>query len=307
MLRYIGLRAANSVLVMLGVSLMVFMMIQMLPGDAVGVMLSEFGASAEQQEALREELGLNDPLIVQYGRFLVNAVQGDLGSSLFTRRPVLDQILTLFPATLELALAATLISVVLGVTFGMLAAARPNSWLDVGTMVLALVWVSMPGFWLALIFLFLFSLRLGWFPAAGTGGVAYLVLPAFALGMRSAGVLARLVRSSMLEVMRSDYITTARAKGLSDRVVRWRHGLRNALMPVVTVVGLQFGSLLGGAVIVEIIFARQGIGDLILRAIFSHDLPLVMGGVLFVAFAFVMMNLIVDIAYAALDPRVRYG
>lgn len=307
MLRYIGLRAANSVLVMLGVSLIVFMMIQMLPGDAVGVMLSEFGASAEQQEQLREELGLNDPLPVQYGRYLFNALQGDLGNSLFTARPVLDQILTLFPATLELALAATLISVVLGVTFGMLAAARPNSWLDVGTMLLALVWVSMPGFWLALLFLFAFSLRLGWFPAAGTGGIQYLVLPALALGMRSAGVLARLVRSSMLEVMRSDYITTARAKGLADRVVQWRHGLRNALIPVVTVIGLQFGSLLGGAVIVEIIFARQGIGDLILRAIFSHDLPLVMGGVLFVAFAFVVMNFLVDIAYAALDPRVRYG
>lgn len=160
MLRYIGLRAANSVLVMLGVSLIVFMMIQMLPGDAVGVMLSEFGASAEQQEQLREELGLNDPLPVQYGRYLFNALQGDLGNSLFTARPVLDQILTLFPATLELALAATLISVVLGVTFGMLAAARPNSWLDVGTMLLALVWVSMPGFWLALLFCSPF--RCGW-------------------------------------------------------------------------------------------------------------------------------------------------
>lgn len=306
MVRYVRQRVLYSIIVLFGVSILVFGMIHMLPGDAVGVMLSEFGASGEQQKELARQLGLLDPLPVQYGRFLFKALQGDLGTSLFTKRAVLDQVLQQFPATLQLAIGATIVSLVFGITTGMIAAARHNTWLDATTMFFALLGVSMPGFWLALIFIFLFSLKLGWFPAAGSGSLLHLVLPSFALGVRSAGVLARLVRSSMLEVMRQDYMTTARAKGLTERRVRWRHGLRNALIPVVTIVGIQFGHLIGGAAVAEIIFARQGIGDMVIKAIFAHDLPLVMGGVLFSAFAFVLINLLVDLTYGFLDPRVHY-
>ncbi|MFP4200490.1 MAG: ABC transporter permease [Clostridia bacterium] len=306
MARYIQKRLMTAVIVTLGVSFLVFMMVNLLPGDATSVMLAEFGASAEQQEELRRQLGLDRPIMERYWDFLVNALQGDLGRSLFTRRRVVAQILEQYPATFQLALAGMSVAIAFGSIFGVTAAVNRGKLLDTGTMFAALLAVSMPSFWLGLVFIFVFAVRLGWLPTSGTASWRHLVLPAFAIGLRSAGVLARLVRSSMLEVLRQDYITTARSKGVTERVVIWRHALKNALIPVVTVVGIQFGYLLGGTVITEIVFARQGIGNLIINAIFKHDFPLVQGGVLVLAVVFVFVNLMVDLTYGFLDPRVRY-
>ncbi len=306
MARYIRKRVATALIVTLGVSFLVFLMVNLLPGDATAVMLAEFGASAQQQEELRRQLGLDRPLMVRYWEFLTNAIRGDLGRSLFTRRRVTAQILEQYPATIRLALAGMGIAIVLGSIAGVTAAVNRGKLFDTGTMFVALLAVSMPSFWLGLIFIFFFAVRLGWFPTSGSATLRHLVLPAFAIGLRTAGVLARLIRSSMLEVLRQDYITTARSKGVSERLVIWRHALKNALIPVVTVIGVQFGFLLGGTVITEIVFARQGIGDLIIKAIFSHDFPLVQGGVLVLAVVFVFVNLSVDLLYGFLDPRVRY-
>ena len=306
MLAYIRKRVIASIIVVFGVSSLVFFMLHLLPGDAVTIMLSEFGASAQEEQMLREQLGLNDPLIVQYGRFVFNALQGDFGRSLFSRRPVIRQVLEQLPKTIELALASTLVAVVVGTFFGVTAAIKRNSWWDGLSMILSLLALSMPNFWLGLIFIFVFSLNLGWFPVQGSDTLRHVVLPALALGLSSAGLLARLIRSSMLEVLSLDYITTARSKGLHNRIVVWRHALKNALIPVITVIGINFGYLLGGSVIMEIVFARQGIGSLIIRAIFSHDFYLVQAGIIFTAIFFVSVNLLVDLSYGLLDPRIRY-
>ncbi len=307
MLRYVGARLVMAVPVLLGVTVLVFSMLYLLPGDPVQAMLGESATSAEHVERLRHELGLDDPIYVQYARFLGNALRGDLGRSLVSRHQVLDEILSQFPATAELALASMAIAVIVGVTLGVLAAIRQNSWLDTLSMFVALLGVSMPGFWLGLMLIFFFSLRLGWFPATGQGGPERLILPATALGIGAAAIIARLTRSSMVEVLRQEYVTTARAKGLAEHVVILRHALQNALIPVVTMVGLQFGYLLAGAVIIETVFARQGIGRLIITSILAKDFPLVQGAVLFTACLYVLVNLLVDISYAVLDPRIRYG
>ncbi|MCL4467297.1 MAG: ABC transporter permease [Chloroflexi bacterium] len=307
MLRYVGARLVMAVPVLLGVTILVFSMLYLLPGDPVQAMLGESATSAEHVERLRRELGLDDPIYVQYARFLGNALRGDLGRSLVSRHQVLDEILSQFPATAELALASMAIAVIVGVTLGVLAAIRQNSWLDTLSMFVALLGVSMPGFWLGLMLIFFFSLRLGWFPATGQGGPERLILPATALGIGAAAIIARLTRSSMVEVLRQEYVTTARAKGLAEHVVILRHALQNALIPVVTMVGLQFGYLLAGAVIIETVFARQGIGRLIITSILAKDFPLVQGAVLFTACLYVLVNLLVDISYAVLDPRIRYG
>ncbi len=307
MTRYIQRRFLTAIVVTLGVSFLVFMMINLLPGDATSVMLAEFGqASAEDQAALRRQLGLDKPVLVRYWEFLINALQGDFGRSLFSKKPVMNQLLEQYPATFQLAFSGMGVARLLGTIFGITAAVNRNSWWDTGTMFFALVGVSMPSFWLGLIFILVFAVMLGWFPSSGTATWRHLVLPAMAIGIRSAGVLARLIRSTMLEILRQDYITTARSKGVSERSVIWRHALKNALIPVVTVVGIQFGYLLGGTVITEIVFARQGIGTLIINGIFQHDFPLVQGGVMMLAIIFVFVNLVVDLLYGFLDPRVRY-
>jgi peptide/nickel transport system permease protein len=304
---YIVNRTLAAVVVVFGVSSLVFFMLHLLPGDAVTIMLSEFGASAREEAELREQLGLNDPIIVQYGRFVINAVQGDFGTSLFSRRPVLRQILEQLPKTIELAIAATLVGVLVGAFFGITAAVMRNTWWDGISMVLSLLALSMPNFWLGLIFIFVFSLNLGWFPVQGSDTLHHVVLPALALGLSFAGLLARLFRSAMLEVLGQDYVRTARAKGVSEPRVINRHALKNALIPVVTVVGINFGFLLGGSVIIEIVFARQGIGDVIIKAIFAHDFYLVQGGIIVTAALFVLVNLVVDLTYGVLDPRITYS
>lgn len=307
MIGYILNRTLAAVVVIFGVSSLVFFMLHLLPGDAVTIMLSEFGASALEEAELRDQLGLNDPMLVQYGRFLANALQGDFGTSLFSRRPVLPQIFEQLPKTLELAIAATVVGVLFGAIFGITAAVMRNTWWDGISMIVSLLALSMPNFWLGLIFIFVFSLNLGWFPVQGSDTLWHVVLPAFALGLSFAGLLARLFRSAMLEVLGQDYVRTARAKGVAERSVINRHALKNALIPVVTVVGINFGFLLGGSVIIEIVFARQGIGNVIIKAIFAHDFYLVQGGIIVTAALFVLVNLIVDLTYGVLDPRITYA
>lgn len=307
MLRYVTARLAVTIPVAVGVTLAVFSMLFLIPGDPVKMMLSEFVTNPEQVEKMRSQLHLDEPFIKQYGRFLWGALHGDLGTSIRSRRPVTTEIFEVLPSTVQLAVSALAFSAPFGVTLGSVAAIQQNSWWDVGSMLVALLGVSFPSFWVGLLLIFVFSLHLGWFPATGGGGLAHLVMPAVALGLGAAAIIARLTRSSMLDVLRMEYMTTARAKGLANRAVILRHGLRNALVPIVTIFGLQFGNLLAGTVIIETVFGRPGVGRLLVGAILNKDFPLVQGVVFFVAMSYVLINLVVDIVYALIDPRVRYG
>jgi peptide/nickel transport system permease protein len=308
MVIYITRRLLQAIAVLFGVSVLVFSMVYLLPGDPVLTMLGDQTAvSGDVVVNARHQLGLDRPAPLQYGHFLVHALQGDLGRSWRSNQAVTAIILSQLPATLQLTVTGLGLAILLGVVLGLIAAVRQNSWADNFSMVLALIGVSMPSFWLGLLLIFLFSLRLGWVPATGYGGMQRLILPAFTLGLQAAAIIARLVRSSVLEVLRQEYITTARAKGLAEFRVLVRHALRNALIPVTTVVGLQFGGLLGGAVIIETVFARQGIGRIAVTAINNKDFPLIQGIVLFAAVVYTLVNLVTDILYAWLDPRIRYG
>jgi peptide/nickel transport system permease protein len=298
-------RILFSIPVIIGVSLLVFLMLHALPGDPVEIMMGN-SASADAAARVRHQLGLDRPLYIQYGRFVGHALTGDLGRSIRTNQPVMHLIMTQFPSTLQLTFAGLGFAIVIGMLLGTIAATHHRSWIDHSSMVVAVIGVSMPSFWLGFLFIAFFSLRLGWFPATGQGGISRLVLPALALGIGASAVIARLVRSSMLEVMRQEYINVARAKGLRNRTVVYRHGLRNALIPVVTIVGLQFGQLLAGTVIIETVFSRQGLGRLTIDAILNKDYPVVQGTILFTAVGYVLVNLLVDILYAFIDPQVRY-
>ncbi|MGQ9558436.1 MAG: ABC transporter permease [Desulfurispora sp.] len=334
MASYIARRLLLLFPVLLGVSIFVFVVLHVFTTDPAALMLGQH-ATTQQIEALREELGLNDPLYVQFGRFLWQVLHGDLGRSLMTRAPVTDEIMARFPATIELAFMAMLIATIVGVFVGVLAAVKQYSIFDYLSMVGALAGVSMPIFWLGLMLILLFAVQLGWLPVAGridigmeparitglylldsllTGNWAafvsafkHLMLPALALASYSMAIIARMTRSTMLEVIRQDYVRTARAKGLVESLVIYRHALRNALIPVVTVVGLQMGSLLGGAVLTETVFSWPGIGGLLVNAILAADYPLVQGCVILIATIFVVVNLLVDLLYAFLDPRIRYS
>jgi ABC-type dipeptide/oligopeptide/nickel transport system permease component len=303
---YILKRLAATIPVLIGISMLVFFSLYLIPGDPLTAVLGDAIVSKEQADQLRAQYGFNDPLVVQYLRFAGRALQGDLGRSLQYKRPVLDEIGTQMPATIQLTLAAMAIAVLVGMGLGILAALRPHSTLDSISMLIALAGVSFPSFWVGLMMLLIFSLALGLLPATGTEGVERLIMPATTLGFGAAAIIARLTRSSMLEVLNQGYITTARAKGLSGAGVIFGHALRNAVIPVVTVVGLQFGNLLAGAVVVETVFSRQGIGRLLVTAILGRDFPLVQGLVMFVATAYVLINLLVDLSYAMIDPRIRY-
>lgn len=307
MFSYIRNRVLLAVPVVLGVSILVFLMIHLLPGDPVLIMLGETHLPPEQLEAIREQMGLNQPLPVQYAQFAWKALQGDLGRSMRTNQPVIETILNRLPSTLELAAAAIILAIVFGMTMGVLAATHQNTWVDTLCSSLALFGVTVPGFWLGLMLLFIFALSLGWFPITGQGGPSRLVLPAITLAWFSAGTFARLTRSSLLEVIGSEYITTARAKGLREQVIITKHALRNALIPVITIIGIEFGDLLAGAVVTETVFARQGLGRLIVDSILQKDFPVIQGAVLFTALMYVSASLLVDISYAFIDPRVRYG
>ena len=308
MLRYTLRRLLSTLPVLFGVTLLVFAMVVIAPGDRVIAMLgpSAQGISAEALETLRQTYGLDRPLPVQYVDYLAGLLRGDLGQSVRTQQPVAREIMTRFPATLQLSLSALALAAFLGVTLGVLAAARKNGPVDFLAMIVALAGVSIPVFWSGLILMNIFALNLGWLPASGYGGWQHLVLPAVTVGFASAAFIARITRSSVLEVLTHDYIQTARAKGLTPRTVYLKHALRNALLPVVTVVGLQFGNLLGGAVLTETVFAWPGIGRMLVDAIHARDLPLIQGTVLFIATLFIGVNLLVDLSYAWINPRIRY-
>ena len=305
MLTYLLRRILIAVPTLLGVVLLVFLMVRLAPGDPAILLAGEF-ATPETLEAIRTRYGLDRPLPEQFALYLGALLQGDLGESSRSRRPVLEELKTYFPNTVVLATAAILVALATGIPLGILAALRQGSWLDLGVMVLALLGVSMPVFWFGLLAILIFSVELGWFPVAGKGTLAHLVLPAVTLGINATALLARMTRGTLVEVLSQDYIRTARAKGLAERVVIFKHALRNALIPVVTVAGLEFGSLLAGAVITETIFAWPGLGQLLVGSILSRDYPVVQGAVLLVAFTFTLVNLMVDLLYAWIDPRVRY-
>jgi len=303
---YIARRVLATIPVLFGVSLLVFLMLELVPGDPAQLMLSEFQTNPEQIARLRSQLHLDDPLPVQFGRFVWDAMHGDLGTSIRTRRPVLQEIQDNFPSTIELAVAGLVVAAIMGVGFGIAAAANQGTWLELGSMTVALIGISMPSFWLGLLLIFSLSLRVPVFPATGGGDLQHLILPAITLGLGAAAILARLTRSSMLEILRQEYVTTARAKGLAEWAVILRHALKNALIPVVTIFGLQFGQLLAGTVVVETVFARPGLGRLIIDGILNKDFPMVQGVVLVIAACYVVVNLLVDLVYAVLDPRIRY-
>jgi len=306
-LTWVARRLLAVVPVLFGVTLAVFSMLFLVPGDPVKMMLAEFVTNPDQVAQMRAQLHLDEPVLKQYGRFVGNAARGDLGVSIRSRRPVSTEIGENVGSTAGLALVSMAVAVAIGVPLGLLAAILRNSWLDVGSMVVALLGVSMPSFWLGLLLIFAFSLHLAWFPATGGGDLWHLVLPSVTLGTIASAIIARLTRSSMLEVLGQDYVRTARAKGLGWWRVVVRHALKNALIPVVTIFGLQFGNLLAGAVIVETVFSRPGLGRLIVGGILAKDFPLVQGTVLFVATVYVLVNVAVDIAYAFVDPRIRFS
>jgi ABC-type dipeptide/oligopeptide/nickel transport system permease component len=302
--RYLLKRLWHTVYVAVGISAISFFFIH-LSGDPVMLMLPPDATMAEV-EALREQLGFNDPIYVQYWRFASRALQGDLGSSLYFRVPAVSLILERLPASLELAGAAMLIALLVSIPLGIISAVRRGSLWDVSSMLGALFGLSMPHFWLGIMLILLFSVTLGWLPTSGRGTLAQLVMPALALGLSLMAMFARLTRSVMLEVLSQDYVRTARAKGLRERLVIGKHALKNALIPLVTVAGMQFGFLIGGTVIIETVFAWPGVGRLVVQAIFSRDYPLVQATVLVLAVIFVLVNLITDLIYLWLDPQISY-
>ncbi|MDI6754021.1 MAG: ABC transporter permease [Thermodesulfobacteriota bacterium] len=303
--QYIIRRLLIMLPVLLGVSLIIFIMVRIIPGDPSMVMAGPH-ATKDQVEQIRTQLGLDRHPVSQYFIFIGNLFRGDLGTSTRTSLPVTKEIMARLPNTLLLALASILIATVLGVLTGIIAGVKQNSKFDYLSMLVALFGLSMPVFWLGLMLMLLFSIHLGWLPAVGAESFKHLILPAITLGANSMAIIARMTRSSMLEVIRLDYIRTARAKGLKEKLVISRHALKNALIPVVTVIGLQTGTLLGGAVLTEIVFAWPGVGRLLVEAILARDYPVVQGVVLLVATMFIFVNLVVDILYAYLDPRIRY-
>jgi len=303
MLRYALRRLQHTVLVLIAISAISFFFIH-LSGDPVMLMMPQ-DASAAEIEEMRARLGFNDPIYVQYGRFLVGALTGNLGESLYYHVPVMELVLERLPASLELATAALVISLGVAVPIGILSAVKRGSALDFGSMLVALFGLSMPHFWLGIMMILLFSVTLGWLPTSGRGGIEHLIMPALALGLSLMAMFARLTRSVMLEVLQLDYVRTARAKGLKEAMVVGKHALRNALIPLVTVAGLEFGFLLGGTVVIETVFAWPGLGRLVVQAIFNRDYPLVQAVVLVLAGIFVIVNLAVDLIYGLLDPQIR--
>ena len=313
--RYLLRRLLLLVPVLLGVSVVVFLVLHLSPGDPAEIML---GSQASQADVtrLRADLGLDEPLPLQYARWMAHVLQGDLGRSIRLRQPVLGEVLIRFRATLILTTTALFLSTVCGIALGVLSAARPRSLVDRLSTLGSIFGASMPSFWLGLVLMVCFSLWLGWLPASGmygahgTGGLAdllsHLALPAVTLAAASTTIIARLTRSTMLDILRQDFVRTARAKGLVERGVVLRHALRNALIPTVTVVGVQAGYLLGGAILTETVFAWPGVGTLMIQGILARDFPLVQGCVLVIALGFVLFNLAVDLLYAFLDPRIRY-
>jgi peptide/nickel transport system permease protein len=305
-------RFIQLVFLLFGISFLVFSSMYLAPGDPAS-MIGGPTATESDLEAIRDNLGLNEPFLAQYGNYIAGVVQGDLGFSYQTRQPVSEAIAIRFPNTLKLAIASMVIAVIIGIFAGLISALRHNSWMDLTSTTFALAGISIPNFWLGALLILVFSVNLQWLPVAGLSdpwftleGMKQLILPAITLGTGSAAMIARMVRSSMLEVVRADYVRTARAKGVKERNVIWIHTLKNAMIPVITVIGLNFGALLGGTIITEKVFAINGVGRLMIDAIAARDFPMVQGSVLLVATLFVLVNLIVDIVYTYIDPRIKF-
>jgi ABC-type dipeptide/oligopeptide/nickel transport system permease component len=303
--RFLLVRLLLLVPTLLGVLVVTFLLLYVAPGDPVQAMVGERADSATMAR-LRAELHLEDPLPVQFGRYVAKVAQGDLGRSYITNRPIISDLMQRFPATLKLAGSAMLFAALLGISIGVFGAWKAGGWGDRLFALLAYAGVSFPVYWVGLLLILVFAVGLRWLPASGYGGLAFLVLPAVTLGMRSVAFLARMTRAAMQEVLRSDFIRTARAKGLKEAPVVLSHGLRNALLPVVTVIGLDFGSYLTGSILTETIFSWPGVGRYVLTAIEKRDLPAIQGSILFLSFVFVLVNLITDLVYAKVDPRVAY-
>jgi peptide/nickel transport system permease protein len=306
MIRYIARRIVLLIPLLFGVSILIFVTMRLIPGDPARLALGA-EATEDQVQLMRRQWGLDQPLPVQYAYWLGHAMQGDWGRSTVSRVPASEEIGLRLPATLRLAALSVVIASVLGVGFGVLAAVRHNSWLDRLSMVVALLGVCTPSFWLGLMLILVFSVQLGWLPSFGQGGLDHLLLPSLTLGAGAAALIARVTRSSLLEVMGADYLRTARAKGLAEHLVVGRHALRNALIPVLTLLGLEFGGLLAGAIVTETVFAYPGIGLLLVNSIGNRDFAVIQPALLLFALQFVLVNLVVDILYAVVDPRITYA
>lgn len=306
MLKYTIRRLLQTIPLLIAISFAAFIMMHLVPGDPVRNMMG-IEASKEAVEAERERLGLNDPLLVQYGRFLGGVLQGDLGTSIFTKQSVTEEILKKYPATIKLALGGTIFASVVGILAGIVSAVKRNKLTDNIIMVLSLISVSTPSFFLALVLMLFFSLQLGWLPSMGLRTPLHYVLPIITLGMQSVGTIARTTRSSMLEVLGQDYIRTSRSRGIPERVIIYSHAFKNAIIPVLTIVGLRFGGLLAGSMLVETVFSIPGnSGRYLVDAVLERDYPVVQSTVLVLACTFVLVNLVVDLLYAVADPKIRY-
>jgi len=300
-------RIVGAVPVLLGITIAVFFMVRLVPGDPIDIMYSnQPKPSPELRAQIERDMGLDLPIHRQYVRFVGNALQGDLGTSYRTKQPVTEHITARMPNTAKLTIASLAIALAIGLTAGVLSATFRNSWIDRISMLIAVAGVSVPAFWLGLMLILLFSVKLGWFPVAGSQGWRYLVLPAFTLGLVVSAVLARITRAGMIEALEQDYVRTARAKGLHEFFVVYRHAPRNALIPIITIIGLLIGSLLSGAFIIEAVFGYPGLGLLAVQALTTRDFPMIQGIVLFVAVVYVVVNLVVDILYGFIDPRIKY-
>lgn len=306
MIQYVIRRLLSTIPVLLGISLMLFFMLRALPGDPAQVIAGEL-ATEKEVKLIRAQLGLDQPGYIQYGKFLLRLMRFDLGVSTKTQTPVLEEMAPRLLNTIILAVCATLLACLLGIPAGIIAAVRPYSIWDILFTSLALFGISMPAFWLGLMLIVVFSVKLQWLPVGGSGGIKFLILPSITLAAFLVASFARNTRSSMLETLSQDYITTAMSKGLKEKVIIIRHALKNALIPVITVIGLQFGALLGGTVLTETVFGWPGIGRLLVSSILARDYPVIQGSILVFALLFILVNLIVDLLYAVVDPRVRYG
>ncbi|MGE8081048.1 ABC transporter permease [Peribacillus loiseleuriae] len=298
-------RLVTSLITIFGSLVLVFCVIYMLPGDPVLSMIDPAVATPEMVENLRKELGLDQPFYVQFGQYFAGILSGDFGHSLINSDPVLPKILAHLPATLLLTLVSTVFSVVIGVSLGVLSAIHQNRLIDILARLIALFGISMPTFWSGILLILIFSVNLNWFPAMGSDGWMTIVLPSLALGFVGAGFIVRMVRTSMLEVINEQFIVTLRAKGLSERMIMYRHALRNALIPAITIIGIHIGELMAGTVVIETVFSRQGIGRVIADALMAKDMPVIQGAIFFTAIVYVVVNLLVDLSYSVVDPRVR--
>jgi len=307
MLRFIAQRLVATVPVLVGITIVVFLVLYLMPGDPAQTLLFGTNATPEQVAQLRSQLGLDRPLITQYLDYAGKLIQGDLGRSYVSNSEVSREIARQFGSTARLAAAGMLVALLIGLPTGILAALRRGSWVDYLSSGISVLGVAIPNFWLAVLLTLVFSVKLNWLPVLGQGSVKAIIMPAIALGWGFAAIITRLVRTSMIEVLQQPYVTTARAKGLTSWVVVIRHALKNAMIPVLTLLGLQVANLLSGAVVIESIFARQGIGALAVRGILAKDIPLVQGVTIFVAVIYVTVNLLVDLGYALIDPRIRHG